>query len=54
MFIFILLNCFSLFIKDSVGSMGLAVSLDGTTPLLELPTCPVCLEKLDSTVSGMV
>lgn len=36
-----------------VGGSG-RVTGAGATPVTELPTCPVCLERLDEHISGIV
>ncbi|KAI9511598.1 hypothetical protein F5148DRAFT_1274209 [Russula earlei] len=41
---------------DADDSVSLALSRLGSTraPVFELPTCPVCLERMDSAVTGLV
>lgn len=41
-------------VSISSSSNNNTTNTDNLPPLIELPTCPVCLERLDSTVSGML
>ena len=40
---------------DADDSLALSIARLGTqAPVHELPTCPVCLERMDSAVTGLV
>ncbi|KAJ3136538.1 hypothetical protein HK100_001681, partial [Physocladia obscura] len=39
---------------SEVGSPQGASSSTATSPLIELPTCPVCLDRMDASVTGLV